>query len=342
MPRREGLREIAEAAGVSIATVSRVLNNKPDVHQETRDRVMREVERARYEHRPTNGLPATAGLIGLVNTYREYRLSSDYVVSIAEGVANRVDDHGYRTVLVDSDAILREMRGQSDQSVLDDLAGLIWSMPVFQREHADYLSARGLPCVVINNRAPGVDVPFVESDNTTAIRQAIEYLVGMGHRRIGFIGGGFELSNMRERYDGYRHFMREHGLQIDEEWVVDDLSSTNPQSAIEGTHRLLGRKNTPSAIVGISQPVTLGIYEALRSAGVRIPDDVSVVSFDDPPSAATMRPALTTFRQPLGVMAARAVDLLMEILHHASASSARLVREQLTLIVRDSVRQVEA
>lgn len=341
MPRRDGLREIAVAAGVSIATVSRVLNNKPDVHQETRDRVMREVSRLGYDRHQTNGSGTTAALIGLVNTWRVYRLTSDYVVNIAAGVTTRADDHGYRTALIDSDAIVREMRGQGEQSALEDIAGLVWSMPVFQREHAEYLAARGLPCVVINNCAPEVAIPLVESDNATAIRQAIEYLVGMGHHRIGFIGGGFDLANMRERYDGYRRSMREFNLEISDEWIIDDLSTLSPEGAIEGTYRLLGRGNTPSAIIGISEPVTRGIYHVLGSLGMRIPDDVSIVSFDDPPGAATMRPPLTTFRQPLERMATLAVDLLMDLIHHPQAAGTPHRRELLTLIVRDSVREME-
>lgn len=341
MAKRQSMKEIAEAAGVSIATVSRVINNKPDVGTETRRRVLEELERRNYEFR-TNAVGDGVQLIGFVNNYRQYPASSDYVANLLVGCQERSSSHAYNLVMLDADAIQKEMRWPGRYGVIEQLAGVVWSMPIFDQSHADFLESRGIPHVVINNLKHGVHAPFVESDNYTAVRQAVEYLVGMGHRRIGFIGGALDIANMEDRYKGYLQHMAEFGLEVERDWIIDDLSGVEEHNAIEGTYRLLGRRNLPTALITASESVALGVYRVFKARGIRIPDDVSIVSFDDTPLSELMRPPVTTFRQHLHQMGGHAVDLLMNLIHPSETTDpGEHIREPMTLIVRDSVAVLE-
>ncbi|MFW5745026.1 MAG: LacI family DNA-binding transcriptional regulator [Spirochaetota bacterium] len=337
MAKRQSMKEIAEAAGVSIATVSRVINNKPDVGSDTRQRVLDELERRNYEYR-SGAVGDGLQLIGFVNNYRQYPASTDYVANLLVGCQERSSSHAYNLVMLDADAIQKEMRWPGRYGVIEQIAGVVWSMPIFEQSHAEFLQSRGIPYVVINNLKHGVKAPFVESDNYTAVRQAVEYLIGMGHRRIGFIGGALHIANMEDRYKGYLQHMAEFDLEVDRDWVIDDLTGVEEHNAIEGTYRLLGRRNLPTALITASESVALGVYRVFATRGIRIPDDVSIVSFDDTRLSELMQPPVTTFRQHLHQMGGRAIDLLMGLIHPADGIDPALhVREPMTLIVRDSV-----
>lgn len=339
MGKRQSMKDIAEAAGVSIATVSRVINKKPDVGTDTRQRVLDALQNGTYEYRSS---ASETAVIGFVNNYRQYSMATDYVANLVVGCQERASSHAYSLLLLDADTILKEMRWPGRTGVFDQLAGVVWSMPVFEQTHADFLASRGLPFVVINNLKHGVKAPFVESDNYTAARQGVEYLAGMGHTRIGFVGGALDLANMEDRYKAYLQHMAEFGLEVDRDWIIDDLARVDLQGAIEGTYRLIGRRNLPTAVICVSETVALGVYRVFAARGIRVPQDVSVISFDDTPLSEMMSPPVTTFRQHLQTMGGRAVDLLMDLIHNGESTDPHThIREPLTLIVRDSVAALD-
>ena len=341
MAKRKNLKEIAEATGYSISTVSRVLNDKPDVNEQTRERVLTVVGNEPQTGRGRRNHHTTAPLIGFVNRFRSYGIHDHYVSQLIAAVNERAFDHAYNLVMVEADSVSKEMRWPGRYDIFERLAGVIWSMPVFATIHREFLASRGIPYVVINNKHRDVEAPFVESDNFTAARQGVEYLAGMGHTKIGFIGGEFSITNMLDRYIGYQQHMKEFGLEVDPNYVIDDLGTVDTAGAIEGAHRLIGRKNLPTALICTSQPVMLGAYDVFRRRGIRIPDDISILSYDDTELMRRLDPPITTFRQPLAQMGEHAVDLLMDQLHHPErVQSVPHLLEPMTLIVRDSVRQI--
>lgn len=341
MAKRLGLRQIAEQAGVSVATVSRVLNNKPDVNRETRERVMEFLADMESQSRSAHSSSSRSLLIGFVNTFRPYPASNLYVAGLLAGFQERCSEHAYDPVLIEGDMIEREIRWPGRYEILRQLSGLVWSMPVFTERHRAFLKERSLPCVVINNRQEGVDVPFIEGDNLTAARQAVEYLVGMGHTRIGFMGGAHELANFTDRQRGYYQHMKEHGLAVDPDWVVDDLARPEYTNAVEGTHRLVGRGNLPTALICAAETITLGVYDVFAQRGIRIPDDVSVLGYDDTVISSHLAAPVTTFRQHLDTMGERAVDLVMQMIHHPEQLDEKThILEPMTLVVRKSVRSL--
>lgn len=342
MGKKVYLKDIASEAGVSLATVSRVMNGRPGVSLETRDRVMhllesREVQ-SRRAPRPQEGMPK---LIGFINDSEQYRMDSWYTASLLDGINRRCHAHNYNAVLIEATEIHNEMRNPGQIPILQHVSGLIWSTPVFRSLHHEFVTTRNLPCVVINNVERGVPVHLVESDNLSAAHQAVEFLVGMGHRRIGFIGGDLDIVNIEDRYRGYRSQLEKMGITPDPNWIVSDLSQNDQISAIEGTIRLLGRGNLPTAMICSSLPVARGLYEAFRQRGLTIPDDMSVLAYDDSEDCELLTPSLTTFRQPLGAMSQRAVDLLVEAIHTSDPQLRPYNHsERLSLIVRDSVRHL--
>lgn len=343
MAKRNRMKDIADETGVSIATVSRVINNKPDVNPETRSRIMEAIEKHQYETRGPSQSPTGTTLIGFVNDFRRFTLPSYYVSSIVAGCQSRASDHAYNLVMIDAAAVQKEIRWRGRYEIFDKLSGVIWSMPVFDTVYKEFLEERGLSYVVVNNLRHGVKAPLVESDNYTAIRQGVEYLVGMGHTKIGFLGGALEISNMEDRYKGYLQHMKEFGLEVNRDWIIDDLASAGIQNGIEGTYRLVGRRNLPTALICVNESVALGAYEVFRARGIRVPDQISVLSFDDTPLSPMMQPPITTFQQQLHAMGERAVDLLMDLIHESpGVEPEQHVREPLTLIVRDSVKAFEA
>ena len=346
MANRKSLKEIAEATGYSISTVSRVLNDKADVKDETRQRVLavagETAREAQARARSDGEFPTTtAPLIGFVNRFRAFGIHDHYVSRLVSAVNTRAFDHAYNLVMIEADSVYKEMRWPGRYSIFDHLAGVIWSMPVFEQVHKDFLRARRIPCVVINNKGRGVETPFVESDNLTAARQGVEYLVGMGHSKIGFIGGELTIANMSDRYQGYLRHMKEFGLELNPDFVIDDLGRVDVPAAIEGAYRLIGRRNLPTALICTSQPVMLGVYDVFRRRGIRMPEDVSILSFDDSELVRRLDPPMTTFRQPLDHMGEHAVDLLMDQIHHrVGVEQVPHVVEPMTLMVRESVREI--
>ena len=155
------------------------------------------------------------------------------------------------------------------------------------------------------------------------------------------IGGPHDLANFADRHRGYYQHMKEYGLEIDPDWVIDELPRPDLAGGIEATHRLIGRRNLPTALISTAESITIGVYDVCAARGIRIPEDLSVVGFDDTLLSTHVSPKLTTFRQHLDEMGGAAVDLLMRIIHHPEhVEEHPHVLKPMTLIVRDSARSI--
>ncbi len=331
---RLSIRAISSQAKVSVATVSRVLNNKPDVSQKTRKRVLSYLHRSGYRPRPAGG---ALRLVGLVDTFSRHTLGSYYLSGIVEAFDRKIRGFGYNTVLIPSEQVLRQMRSYDHGNLLKLLDGIVWMEPIFTRRFEQVVRSSRVPCVVINNCEDGVTVDTVESDCRSSSRQAVEYLLDQGHRAIGFVGGWLHLTNHKDRYEGYRERMAEAGVTVPDDWIIDDITLWNEEGGAEGLHRILSRRQRPTAILLCSDFLAVGAYRAAREMGVSIPGDLSIISFDDFPLAQYLDPPLTTFRQPLhelgDIAAARLIALM-------AGERPQSTREYLRcpLIVRKSVR----
>jgi LacI family transcriptional regulator len=305
---KKKIKDIAADLGVSVTTISRVMNNRPGIRAETRETVLRYLMDQGRIARDTSSFK----LIGIVDTH--HRLGHYYISEVIEGANERIHAMNYVSALVHADMIEKELLAYGNANILSHFEGLLWLEPMFNEKHCFIVKENRIPCVVINNCEDNIPIDFIKSDNLAASRKAIRFLVENGHRNIGFIGGYLHLANHRDRFQGYREGLQDAGIEVDPQNIIDDITSWDSHGGAEGMYRLLSRKEVPSAVVLCSDYLAEGAYEAARAKRVSIPDQLSIVSFDDFPLAAYMDPPLTTFRQPLREIGQAAANRLFEIM----------------------------
>jgi len=299
---RVTLAALAREAGVSLATASKVLNGRSDVAAATRARVEALLDRHGYRRRNAGRPPAR--LVELVF----HELQSAWSMEIIRGVEEVVSASGLSVVLTESgtrhapaDDWLEGVLGRRPVAVV-----LVFSeLPPAMRAA---LAARGIPFVIIAPAGdPPVDVPAVTAANWSGGLAATRHLIGLGHRRIAAITGPEDMMCSHARVDGYRSAMASAGLEVRPEWIrYGDFH-------VEGGYRhaveLLDLAERPTAIFAGSDLQALGVYDVARTRGIRIPDELSVVGFDDIPLTEWVSPRMTSVLQPLGEMGREAARL---------------------------------
>ncbi|MBO0514895.1 LacI family DNA-binding transcriptional regulator [Streptomyces beijiangensis] len=298
------ITEIARAAGVSVPTVSRVVNGRSDVAPGTRARVEDLLREHGYRRRPqTSG--DRAALVDLVFN----DLDSPWAVEIIRGVEEVAHAAGMGTVV----SAIHDRAGSARQWMKNLRArasdGVILVTSVLEPGLHEELHRLGVPLVVVDPAgSPTLDAPTIGATNWAGGMAATEHLLSLGHRRIGFIAGPPRLLCSRARLDGYRAALEGAGVAVDDALIV--AGDFYHASGFAGAEQLLDLAAPPSALFASSDQMALGAIEALRRRGLRVPEDLSVVGFDDLPEVRWSAPPLTTVRQPLtemGKVAARTV-----------------------------------
>jgi LacI family transcriptional regulator, repressor for deo operon, udp, cdd, tsx, nupC, and nupG len=308
---RARLFDIARQAGVSEATVSRVLNDRPGVSADTRQAVLTALDVLGYE-RPERLRKRSAGLVGLIVP----ELDNPIFPAFAQVIESALAQTGYTPVLC-----TQTPGGVTEDEYVDMLLDRQVSGIVFvaglhadttaSRDRYDRLVQRPLPIVLINGYADGIDAPFMSSDDRLAGQVAVSHLVALGHRRIGFISGPDRFVAVQRKLDGYHAALRS---QLDmPPGRLDDLVSLT-LFGVEGGEAAAGRLLDLGAtgIVCGSDLMALGAIRAARRRGLAVPRDVSVVGFDDSPVIAFTDPPLTTLRQPVSAIGFAAVRALVD------------------------------
>jgi DNA-binding LacI/PurR family transcriptional regulator len=295
---------IAESAGVSIPTVSKVINGRRGVAADTRARVKAVIDRYGYRR------PAPTTRRNMMELVFD-ELADMWGTEIVRGVERVARQHRVGVVLTEFGPQHNTIRYWIDDALARRPACVV-SVAQLSEEQREQLRARGIPFVVFD---PTVelpdDVPFVGATNWAGGRSATRHLVELGHRRIAMIGGPDGVLFCRARLDGYRSAMDAAGLPQDAGLVVPvELTREDGHAAALD---LLSRKDRPTAIFTCNDLQALGVYQAARVLELRIPADLSVVGFDDLPVAALVDPPLTTIHQPLTEMAAAATELALAL-----------------------------
>ncbi|MFI7023222.1 LacI family DNA-binding transcriptional regulator [Micromonospora sp. NPDC049900] len=331
---RARLSDIAQQADVSEATVSRVLNDRPGVAPETRQAVLTALDVLGYE-RPARLRKRSAGLVGLVVP----ELDNPIFPAFAQIIESALAPTGFTPVLcTQTPGGVRE--DEYVEMLLDrQVSGIVFVSGLHADTAADHdryrtLIARPLPIVMINGYAPGIPAPFVSCDDREAAELAVSHLGALGHRRIGLITGPDRFVPVQRKVSGYKTAMSRL-VQLDD----DELSELTELSlfGVEGGEVAAGRliERGATGIVCGSDLMALGAIRAARQRGLSVPEDLSVVGYDDSPLMAFTDPPLTTMRQPVAAMAVAAVRALVdEINGHAAPHSEYLFRPE--LVVRGS------
>ena len=319
---------IAEEAGVSVPTVSRVLNGRSDVAPSTRERVERLLRESGYRKR--GGKRDGAGLIDLVFN----DLDSPWALEIIRGVEDATHAAGAGTVVTaihHEAGPTRQWLANLRARASDGVVLVTTNLDVLLHEE---LRSLRVPAVVIDPAGvPDLDVPTIGSNNWAGGVSATEHLVTLGHRRIAHVAGPPPLWCSRARLDGYRAELQAAGLPIDPDLVVE--GNFDFESGFRAGRRLLELAEPPTAIFAGSDQMALGVMEALRLARLSVPEDVSVVGFDDLPLVRWSSPPLTTVNQPLEAMGGLAVHTVLRLMRGERLESRR-VELATSLVVRDS------
>ncbi len=330
------IREVADLAGVSTATVSRVINGRADVSEKARDAVLRVVREYGYStNRTARGLSAgRTGLVGVTTPV----LHHSYFAVILDGAGEALYEQDMRMVLCpthhehDREVSLldRLMHGTTDGAMLilpeespDELAAL--------HDHG-YRFVIADPLKQLDER-----VPTVSAAHSLGASEAVEHLLSLGHRRIAAITGPRGWIATEERLRGYRGALAAAGVMPSPELVVE--SDFHAEGGVAAALSLLDLPDPPTAIFAFNDMLAIGVMQAARERGVRIPEDLSVVGFDDTFEASIVTPALTTVRQPLAEMGRMAVNLLVRQLQNQRIEALH-VQLETKLIVRNSTAPV--
>jgi LacI family transcriptional regulator len=310
------LEQVAKLAGVSRSTVSRVINDHPNVRSTTKERVWEVIRECGYQPNVVARSLATnrTHIIGMVIPESVTTLFADpFFPLLLRGITEACDAHQYQLLLsllnvpTDEEEMYRRVlrSGYLDGVILASTPVDAPLIPNVLRDH--------IPMVTIG-RHPHERACYVDGDNVGGARMAVEHLIRLGHRRIATITGRLSMNAGQDRLEGYRRALRARGIPIEQNLIAE--GDFTESSGMAGIRQLLPL--SPTAIFIASDTMAIGALKALRRAGRRVPQDIALVSFDDIPAASMIEPALTTVRQPIERMGSIAVDLLVDALEASS------------------------
>ncbi|MGE0581981.1 MAG: LacI family DNA-binding transcriptional regulator [Steroidobacteraceae bacterium] len=332
------IHDVAARAGVSIKTVSRVVNREPNVREDTAQRVHRAIRELKY--RPNFSARNLASSRAYLVAVLYDNPSDSYIVSVLEGVLAACEAADYGVLLQPFDASSPRLCDQvHDMLAQRRPSGLVLTPPLCDQETLlASLDADGTAYVSIAPRHENRGKPFVSIDDARASYDLTEYLLGHGHRRIGFIKADPRHGAASRRLQGYLDALRVHGIAVDERLISNGLLSF--ESGVECARRLLRQSDRPTAIFASNDDMAAGVLHAAHELGMKVPSELSVAGYDDVPIARYVYPSLTTVRQPIRAMASGAVQCLLQSMrpHHGAAAPIDTARQfDYEIIIRDSV-----
>jgi len=302
--------EVAEKAGVSLGTVSRVINNDVHVAPETRERVLTVTKELGYvANRQARGLKAMkTNVIGLLVP----DLGTGYIGEIMRGIDAELALSQLDLMLLTTHRIAAKEANYIANMVQGMVDGLLLVLPRNPADYTGTLADRNFPFVLIDHQGTGKLCPSVGATNWQGAYNATEYLIKLGHKRIGFITGSMDLGAANERLEGYKSALRTNHIPEDPNLIYE--GTFFQPDGYAGTTTLLELQDAPTAIFASNDVMAMGAMDAVRSRGLHVPEDISIIGFDDIPQAALIRPALTTVRQPLEQMGRVATQMLLDLL----------------------------
>jgi len=330
------IREVAESAGVSYATVSHVINNTRLVSPETRERVLVAMDALNY--RP-NALARSlrqgkTNTIGLVLPDS----ANPFFAEISRSIEDEAFKKGYSVFLCNTE--LDTQRELFYVNVLSNkqVDGIIFVAAGDQADSLDFLLRQKMPVVMIDRDLPNVEVDAVLTDHQLGGFLATHHLIELGHKRIACIAGPSTITPSAERMTGYERALEQAGLSYDEHLII--RGDYHAQSGMEITHSILKLNPRPTAIFALNDLMALGALRAAAEAGYSVPTDLAVVGYDDLELAQFTNPPLTTIAQPKKEIGFQAVNLLVDRMSRKSLPPSRVVLAP-ELIIRRSTRKVD-
>jgi LacI family transcriptional regulator len=327
------LEEIAKISGVSRSTVSRVVNDDANVSEVTRERVMKVIRQMNYHPNvAARGLAAgRTRILGLVIPMGVAALFSDpYFPILIQGVSSACNahDHSVMLWLAEPEYERRTIRQIMHSGLID---GVILASQLNDDPVGQALIESDLPFILVGRYPANDNVNYVDVDNKSSARDAVAHLLRVGYKRVATVTGPLNMIAGMDRRDGYLAALKDRGLVADSNLVVEsDFTEAGGYAAMQ---RLLPYQ--PEAVFVASDTMSLGALRALREAGLSVPADIALVSFDDMPFAAHTDPPLTTVRQPVNRMGAVAAETLINLIDDPESGPRRVILPT-ELVIRES------
>jgi LacI family transcriptional regulator len=328
--------DVAREASVSMATVSRVVNNNPNVKPQTRKKVFEAIERLGYRpNAVARGLASKkTTTVGVVIP----DISNAIFAEVARGIEDIANMYHYNIILCNADK-----RKDKEIRVINTLLekqvdGLLFMGGAVTEDHIQAFRTSSVPIVLCATTDEGDNYPSVDIDHTTAADDAVTTLIESGHRRIAMISGTLEdPSNGYARYHGYKNALERAGIPIQDDLVR--IGNYRYESGLEVAQYFLELQDKPTAIFAANDEMAIGAIHAIQDKGLKVPEDVSIISVDNVRMASMVRPLLSTVAQPMYDIGAVSMRLLTKLMKKESVTNSRVILPH-EVILRQSVAQI--
>jgi len=337
------IRDVAKLAGVSVSTASLALNNKGYVSLETKAKVLEAAKKLGYTpsmiaRKFATGKTNTVGLLAFVS--HEHPLGGFYM-SVILGAIDTIGKANYSFQLdikgEDEEGILNksEILGRIARQKMSDGLLILSHWPLYYKDVSGLVELN-FPFVILDGSIPEHRLNCVEVDNFAGANKAVEYLIQLGHKRIGHIAGPVDQKDAQDRLIGYIETLRRHRIPFGEELIY--YADFHKKSGYEGIKKLLTLPSPPSAVFIANDNMCLAAMRAIEEKGLSIPKDISIIGFDDIEASAHITPSLTTIRQPRYTLGQRAAELLLEVMKGRDNQEPTRIVLDTELVIRDSCR----
>lgn len=327
------IQEVAKKANVSVATVSRVLNNNPYVKKETREIVMKAIKELNYS-------PNLSGRILRRNETKVVlillpTISNPFYSKAVTGINHVADKLGYLTIICNTESSLKKEMDYLDLLRYKQADGAII---MSQESDIDIIEEIGInhPIVQCFEYRNSNNISFVSIDNEKAAYEAVNYLIGLGHKRIALVGCTPHYSSASQREEGYKKALHDANIEPDEELII--RGDYGFKSGYDCAVKLMDRDKKPTAVFAISDMQAIGVIKALKGRGIRVPEDISVMGFDNIAFSEIYDPGITTVSQPTYKIGSNAMNILINQLKGEANSHQHVILKH-GLVIRESTMQ---
>jgi LacI family transcriptional regulator, repressor for deo operon, udp, cdd, tsx, nupC, and nupG len=328
------MEDVAKLANVSTATVSRVLSNNINVSKKTREKVLKVIEQLEYKpnRHASNFRKQTTGSIAIILP----DISNHFFSEIVKGVKDEVMKKGYQVLLCDTSNSVEQELEYVELVKEGFVDGVILATVKLPKETVCRLSQE-IPLVLACEYIEGYEeIPTVSIDNVSAAREATDYLIKLGHNQIGFITGSLENVLNRDRIKGYRQALLLNDLPVQD--VLIQEGDFSLKSGYDMTMKLLANKEKPTAIFTANDEMAVGALKACKNKGLEVPDDISIMGFDDISLTTLVEPELTSVSQPKYELGSVAMKMLFDIIEKKELKQKQIVLPH-KLVIRNSTRE---
>lgn len=331
--KKNSLNEVAKKAGVSIATVSRVINNSPSVNPETRIKVQQVIKAMKYKPsrvaKRLRNRNASGNLLGVLIP----DIQNPFYVEVLRGIEDVAYENKYAIIMCNFSQDEKKAKLYLDIFQSESIDGLVAAPANEHDQKVIDLVKAGLPIVCVDRGLVGVDVDVVLVENRNGAFSAVNHLIKSGYRRIAYISGLSHLPSSQQREKGYMEALLQNGLSVEKELIK--YGDSRHDSGVKLCEELLNLPLPPDAIFAGNNLITLGALETIHKKGLKIPQEVAIIGFDDMYWAISLNPTLTAVRQPAYEIGKRAAELLIQRINDPSRPTVSMILKT-ELMVRSS------